>query len=302
MEKRILGSGTLGKLEVSALGFGCMGMSQSFGPNPGDRAPDDRPAAHRRRARRHVLRHRGGLRPLRQRGARRRGPRPGARPGRHRHQVRLRVRRPGPPDRAVQPPRPHPPGGRRVAAPARHRHHRPALPAPRRPAGADRGRRRHRQGARRGREGPPLRDVRGRRAHHPPRARRAPGHRAAERVLAVLARARSRDHPDAGGARHRAGAVQPARPGLPHRAGIDQTTTFGEGDIRATLPRFTAEARQANQALVDLLGRDRRATRAPRPRRSRWPGCSPSGRGSSPSPAPAGSSGSRRTSAPPTST
>jgi aryl-alcohol dehydrogenase-like predicted oxidoreductase len=34
MEKRILGSG---KLEVSALGFGCMGMSQSFGPNPGDR-------------------------------------------------------------------------------------------------------------------------------------------------------------------------------------------------------------------------------------------------------------------------
>jgi aryl-alcohol dehydrogenase-like predicted oxidoreductase len=35
MEKRILGSG---KLEVSALGFGCMGMSQGFGPNPGDRS------------------------------------------------------------------------------------------------------------------------------------------------------------------------------------------------------------------------------------------------------------------------
>jgi aryl-alcohol dehydrogenase-like predicted oxidoreductase len=34
MDKRILGSGGL---EVSALGFGCMGMSQSFGPNPGDR-------------------------------------------------------------------------------------------------------------------------------------------------------------------------------------------------------------------------------------------------------------------------
>src|ERR1700761_3738021 len=34
MEKRTLGSA---KLEVSALGFGCMGMSQSFGPNPGDR-------------------------------------------------------------------------------------------------------------------------------------------------------------------------------------------------------------------------------------------------------------------------
>jgi aryl-alcohol dehydrogenase-like predicted oxidoreductase len=36
---------------------------------------------------------------------------------------------------------------------------------------------------------------------------------------------------------------------------IDQTTEFGEGDIRAALPRFTAEARAANQALVDLLGR-----------------------------------------------
>ena len=31
MDKRILGPG---ELEVSALGFGCMGMSQSFGPNP----------------------------------------------------------------------------------------------------------------------------------------------------------------------------------------------------------------------------------------------------------------------------
>ena len=36
---------------------------------------------------------------------------------------------------------------------------------------------------------------------------------------------------------------------------IDQTTEFGEGDVRAILPRFTAEARAANQALVDLLGR-----------------------------------------------
>src|SRR3954447_22810830 len=32
MDKRTLGDG----LEVSAIGFGCMGMSQSFGPNPGD--------------------------------------------------------------------------------------------------------------------------------------------------------------------------------------------------------------------------------------------------------------------------
>ncbi|MGI5242394.1 aldo/keto reductase [Dactylosporangium sp. CA-139066] len=35
---------------------------------------------------------------------------------------------------------------------------------------------------------------------------------------------------------------------------IDQNTTFTEGDIRTTIPRFEAEARRANQALVDLLG------------------------------------------------
>jgi len=46
---------------------------------------------------------------------------------------------------------------------------------------------------------------------------------------------------------------------------IDQATEFGEGDVRAILPRFTPEARAANQALVDLLGRiadDKGATRA----------------------------------------
>jgi aryl-alcohol dehydrogenase-like predicted oxidoreductase len=36
---------------------------------------------------------------------------------------------------------------------------------------------------------------------------------------------------------------------------IDQATQFAEGDVRAILPRFTAEARAANQAVVDLLGR-----------------------------------------------
>jgi aryl-alcohol dehydrogenase-like predicted oxidoreductase len=46
---------------------------------------------------------------------------------------------------------------------------------------------------------------------------------------------------------------------------VDATTTFAEGDIRAILPRFTTESREANQAMVDLLGTiasDKAATRA----------------------------------------
>lgn len=35
---------------------------------------------------------------------------------------------------------------------------------------------------------------------------------------------------------------------------MDASTTFDSTDFRSTLPRFTPEARQANQALVDLLG------------------------------------------------
>jgi aryl-alcohol dehydrogenase-like predicted oxidoreductase len=35
---------------------------------------------------------------------------------------------------------------------------------------------------------------------------------------------------------------------------IDESTTFDSSDFRTTLPRFTPEARRANQALVDLLG------------------------------------------------
>jgi aryl-alcohol dehydrogenase-like predicted oxidoreductase len=35
---------------------------------------------------------------------------------------------------------------------------------------------------------------------------------------------------------------------------IDENTTFDSSDFRNTVPRFTPEARKANQALVDLLG------------------------------------------------
>ena len=38
-------------------------------------------------------------------------------------------------------------------------------------------------------------------------------------------------------------------------AKIDESTTFDRTDFRSNLPRFTAEAQQANQALIDLLAR-----------------------------------------------
>ena len=46
---------------------------------------------------------------------------------------------------------------------------------------------------------------------------------------------------------------------------IDETNTFDAADLRSSLPRFTPEARKANQALVDLLARisaERHATSA----------------------------------------
>ena len=58
----------------------------------------------------------------------------------------------------------------------------------------------------------------------------------------------------AGGIGHRLCALQPAWQRLSDRA-MDATTPIAAGDFRAILPRFTAEARAANQALVDLLGR-----------------------------------------------
>jgi aryl-alcohol dehydrogenase-like predicted oxidoreductase len=35
---------------------------------------------------------------------------------------------------------------------------------------------------------------------------------------------------------------------------IDENTTFDKSDFRNIVPRFTADARKANQAMVDLLG------------------------------------------------
>ena len=135
-EAKMLSKRKLGRqgLEVSALGLGCMGMSQSYGTAEERDERESIATIHRAaRARRDVLRHRRGLRALTPTrscwAARSAGP---ARPGRHRHQVRLPHRgREGP--RAGQPAGARPRGGRGLAAPAGHRPHRPPLPAPRRP-------------------------------------------------------------------------------------------------------------------------------------------------------------------------
>ena len=282
MDKRILGSGGL---EVSALGFGCMGMSQSFGPNPGDRsqmidllrtavdrgvtlfdtAEVDGPYVNEELVGE-------ALAPVRD-------------------QVVIATkfgfafdeqgRR-----RAVQPTRAHPPGGRRLAAPARHRHHRPALPAPRGPRGADRGRRRHRQGSRRGRQGPALRPLRGgRRAPSaaPTRCTRSPHCRASTRCSGASPKPRS-SRPCRSSASawcrsaRSAGASSPAR--------VDASTTFGEGDIRAD-PAAVHRRGPRGQPGPGRPARPIAEARPPPPRRSRWPGCSPDSRGSSRSPAPA---------------
>jgi hypothetical protein len=141
--------------------------------------------------------------------------------------------------------------------------------------------------------------IRGGRADHPSRSRGPAGHRGPERVLAVVATPRSGSAADGRGARHRLRPLQPARPGF-LTGTIDQRTTLDSTDIRTTIPRFTPEARRANQALVDLLGRIA-ARKHATPPRSRSPGCWPRSPGSCRSPARAVWDAWRRTSEPSTS-
>jgi aryl-alcohol dehydrogenase-like predicted oxidoreductase len=59
---------------------------------------------------------------------------------------------------------------------------------------------------------------------------------------------------------------------------INETTTFDSSDFRNTLPRFTPEARKANQALIDLLNAIAKRKKAT-PAQSRSLGCLPRSRG-----------------------
>ena len=81
---------------------------------------------------------------------------------------------------------------------------------------------------------------------------------------------------------------------------IDTTTTFEAGDFRNGIPRFAADARRRTRPW-STCSRGSPGASAPARPRSRWRGCWRDSRGSSRSPAPASSPGSRRTSPPPAS-
>ena len=54
---------------------------------------------------------------------------------------------------------------------------------------------------------------------------------------------------------------------------IDETTAFDKSDFRNIVPRFSPEARKANQGMVDLLGRVAAQKKATPAQIACWPGC-----------------------------
>ena len=221
--------------------------------------PFHRPAGHDRahphggRPRRDVLRHRAGLRPVHERGARRRSAGAAPRPGRDRDQVRVRaLDRPG--ARRRQPPRDDQAQRRGLVEAAPDRPDRPALPAPRRPERPDRGRGRHCQGA------------------DPSRARcRHFG--LSEAGVQTIRRAHAVQPVTALQSEYSLWWREPEEAILPTleelgigfvpfsplgkgflTGTIDESTEFESGDFRNTVPRFTdRDARKANRAFVELL-------------------------------------------------
>ena len=201
------------------------------------------------------------------------------------------------------PPRVRPRGLRRLAAAAGRRPHRPLLPAPGRQDRPDRGDRRRDGRAGRGGQGAAPRPLRGERRHDPPRGGHgAPDHGAAERVLAVHPRHRGRRTADDPRARHRAGAVLPARPRHAHRRGSPprrpstRATRGAPADslgsmARPSTPTCPSSRRSRRSRRQGLHARPARARLGAQPRRRR--GADPRHQAGAPT--------SRRTSARPTS-
>ena len=247
MRKRTLGQG----LEVSAEGLGCMGMSEFYGT-----ADEDEATATIHRALElgvDAPRHGRHVRAVHERAAGRPGDRRTAatRSCSRRSSATCAARTASGSASAATPSTCAQACDASLRA-ARRRPHRPLLPAPRRPERADRGDGRRDGGAGRGRQGAPPRPVGGVARDDPPRARRAPDHRAADRVLAVDARPRGRDPADRARARDRLRRVQPARPRLPVRPLHRRRTT----SPRTTSARATRASRaRTSQRNLELVER-----------------------------------------------
>ena len=298
MQKRRLGNSNL---EVSALGPRLHGHELRLRPGRGQ-AGDDRADPGGRRARRHVLRHRRGLRPVHERGARRRGARAVPRPGGDRHQVRVQARSPTAKRWRGLDSRPE--HIREVAEASLKRlrtdvidlfyQHRvdPDVPIED-VAGAV-------KDLIAAGQGEALRPVRGGRADDPPRARGPAGHRAAERVLAVVAGARGGGPADARGARASA-SFRSARSARASSPGRSTRTRRSTAATSATSSRASRRRRGRRTRRWSICSARSRSGRRRRRRRSRSRGCSRRSRGSCRSRARRSCTAWRRTSARPTS-
>ena len=208
MQKRTLGKSGL---EVSAIGFGCMGLSYGYGP-----ATEKQPAIQLIRA-------------AFDRGVTFFDTAEAYAPGANeellgealepfRDQVVIATKfgfQDGDSSKGPgQPAGAHPRSGRSRSEAAADRPHRSVLPASRRRQCADGGCGWRGQGADPARQGQAFRHVGSRRRVDPPRSCRAARGGAAKRIFAVVARAREGNPASARGAGHRLRALQPARQGL----------------------------------------------------------------------------------------
>ena len=124
---------------------------------------------------------------------------------------------------------------------------------------------------------------------------------ASERVLALVARARGGDPADARGARHRLRPVQPAGQGLPDRHDRRARPSSRAATSATPSPASPTRGAAGEPGVRRAARRGSRSGRTRRRRRSPSPGCSRRSRGSCRSPARRSCTGSRRTSPRPTS-